>query len=375
MPAATATTDAPVRRSPVVKYPKHSPLRAELVRRVDAYFEETGTSRSGGWRIALKAVVILSWYVGSWVFLVFAAVTWWQVLLGTLSIGLAAAGVGFAVQHDGGHGASSQRKLGNRLAAYGLDLLGGSSYVWSFKHNIIHHQFTNVDGVDDDLEAEPFLRMTEGQSHHWFHRFQHLYFWMAYAWLPPKWHFWDDFASVITGRVGSQTIPRPKGFDLFALFGFKAFFITFAFVIPLMLHPWWAVLGVYAVASAVIGITLATVFQLAHCLEEAEFVPIPAEGERLERPWAEHQLATTVDFAPHNTFLTWYLGGLNYQVEHHLFPGISHVHYPAIRRIVESVCAEAGVEHKSNPTFLGALASHRRYLKRMGRAVAPAAAA
>lgn len=350
-----------------VKFPSHSDLRAALVGRVDAYFEGGRKSPHGGPRLWIKTAILLAWWISSYVALTFLADTWWQVLAAATSLGFAVAGIGFNIQHDGGHGSYASRPWCNRITAWTLDLVGGSSYVWRFKHNLLHHHYTNVDGIDDDLEAGPFLRLAPEKPRYWFHRFQHLYMWPLYLFLPIKWQWHDDFRTLLAGRIGRQAIPRPRGWTLFGLLAGKMLFYGWAVVLPLTLHPVGIVLGVYAFVCLIAGVTLATVFQLAHCVEEAEFDSPPEAGERLPRPWAEHQLATTVDFCPGNRFLSWYLGGLNFQVEHHLFPKISHVHYPAIERIVREVCSDRGVRHRSHATLAGALASHLRHMKKMGR--------
>ena len=356
-----------------VKYPPHSPLRAELQRRVEAHFRGKSFGPEGGLRLGLKSGLILAWWLGSYLLLVFWAHGFWQVSLLAASLGLAVAGIGFNIQHDGGHGSCSRRRLGNRLSSLALDLMGGSSYFWHFKHNVLHHHFTNVDGVDDDLQAGPLLRLAEGQRRRWFHRFQHWYIWLLYAFLPPKWQLYDDWSTLATGRIGDQPVPRPRGWDLGLLFLGKVVFVTWAFAVPLTMHSVGSVLLVYSFCALVTGVTLGTVFQLAHCVEEAGFSRIPARDERMARAWAEHQLATTVDFAPGNRWLTWYLGGLNFQVEHHLFPRVSHIHYRALAPVIRSVCVEFRVPHHSHETMWGALRSHVRYLKRMGRrSLAPA---
>jgi len=194
-----------------------------------------------------------------------------------------------------------------------------------------------------------------------------LYIWVLYVFLPPKWHWWDDFKALVTGRVGRQPMPRPRARMLLVLFAGKILFLGWALVLPMLLHPVVNVLLIYAFVSLVTGVTLGTVFQLAHCVEEAEITPLPATNERMPRSWAEHQLATTTNFCPRNRILSWYLGGLNYQVEHHLFPRISHVHYPALSPIVREVCAESGIQHMSHDNLGRALLSHIRFLKRLGR--------
>lgn len=351
-----------------VKYPPHSPLRQRLIRAVDAYFRGRRIEPRGGGRMLLKSGLILGWWLASYLLLVFWADSAALVVLLATSLGLAVAGVGFNIQHDGGHGAYSSRKIGNRLSALTLDLMGGSSYMWHFKHNILHHHYTNVEGVDDDLEAGVMLRLSSGQRRRWFHRFQHLYIWALYAFLPPKWQFWDDWRGLVLGRIGDHPIPRPGRRDLAILVLGKLFFLGWVFALPLAIHPVGSVLAVYALCALVLGVTLGTVFQLAHCVEEAGFSPIPEQPQRMDHSFVEHQLRTTVDFAPRNRFLNWYTGGLNFQVEHHLFPRICHIHYPAVAEIVQSVCAEAHIPHLSHDTLSSALGSHVRYLKRMGRA-------
>src|SRR5262249_11376721 len=138
--------------------------------------------------------------------------------------------------------------------------------------------------------------------------------------------------------------------------------------LPLLLHSVWAVLLVYATASFVQGVALSIVFQLAHCVEEAAF-PLPrTDTGRMETAWAVHQVETTVDFARGSWLLSWFIGGLNFQVEHHLFPQICHVHYPALSRLVEETCNEFGVRYSAQVTFLAGVVSHFRWLRRMGMA-------
>ena len=359
---AAATAPSPV------KFPPHSTLREALTRRVDAYFAETGKPRTGGVGMVLKSAILLVWASSSYLALVFLVETWWQAGIAAASMGVAVAGIGFNIQHDGAHGSYSRGRWGNRLAAWTLDVIGGSSYLWHCKHNVLHHHFTNVSGVDDDLQAEPFLRLEPRQPRYWFHRFQHFYVWPLYAVIPPKWQWYDDFKQLVTARIGDQPIPRAKGWVLAGFFIGKAAFVAWAIVLPFALHPPGAVVLTYAVICLVMGVTMGTVFQLAHCIEEAEFEDRPAANERLTRSWAEHQLATTVDFSPRSRVLCWYLGGLNFQVEHHLFPKISHRHYPALAPLVRDVCAASGVPHRSHPTVWKALASHVRHMRRLGRA-------
>jgi linoleoyl-CoA desaturase len=334
-----------------------------LRRRVDEYFRTTGLPVRGLKRMYVKTVVHLAAFAGIYALLVFAAATAWQAVLLSVLLGLVVAGIGFNIQHDASHGAYSRSRRVNRLLALTLDLMGGSSYVWRTKHNRLHHTSPNVPDRDDDIDIGFLGRLSPAQRRLPPHRFQHLYLWILYGFLPAKWLLFDDFLAIAKGRIGSSPMKRPGPGSLAVLLAGKAVFLALAFVVPMLLHPVWTVLACYAIASMTLGLTLSVVFQLAHCVEEAEF---PAEdGE--EADFARRQLASTVNFAPGNPVLTWLLGGLNHQVEHHLFPKVCHVHYPALSRIVRDLCEEAGIRYRSNRTFLGAVASHYRWLWRMGR--------
>ena len=185
-----------------------------------------------------------------------------------------------------------------------------------------------------------------------------------------KWHLIDDFYQISMGRIGTHKIPRPKGKDLAVFIGGKVVFTSLAFVIPMLLHPWYDVLFVYVTAAFVSGVVLSVVFQLAHCVGEAEF-PVPIHGaggtERMETDWAVHQVQTTVDFSRRNPVLCWFLGGLNFQIEHHLFHKICHIHYPALSKLVEEACNEFGLKYAEHKTIFSAINSHFRWLVEMGR--------
>jgi linoleoyl-CoA desaturase len=338
----------------------------EVRRRVDDYFGATGRRRRDGWQMYVKTAVFLGGFAASYVLLVFAAQTWWHGLPLAVLLGLSAAGTGFNVQHDGGHQAYSTSPWVNKFMAMTLELIGGSSYLWKWKHVVFHHAYVNLTGHDTDIDLGILARLTPHQPRRAYHRWQHLYLWPLYGLLAMKWQLLDDFRKLITARISTQRFPRPKGRELLIFAGGKVIFFTLAFGIPLQFHSAGAVLVFYAIASVVTGMVLSVVFQVAHCVEEAEF-PLPrADSGRVDRPWAVHQAETTVDFARHSGVATWLLGGLNFQIEHHLFPRISHVNYPAISTVVEATCREFGIPYAAHTSFRGGIASHFRWLRRMG---------
>jgi linoleoyl-CoA desaturase len=355
------------------RFAPHTPLRAELNQAVDAYFERTGLERTGEGKMVLKSCIIFTWAALSYGFLLLWASTWWQAGLLCVSLGLALAGVGFSVMHDGNHGSYSRRRWLGKLAGGAIDLLGGSAYVWIQKHNVLHHTYTNIDGYDDDIEIKPFLRMAEGHPRYWFHRFQWFYWVPLFTFFTTKWVLVDDFLSLATGKVGGHPFARPKGWDLVQLLAGKVSFVIYAIVIPLNFIPVVPYVIGYFFTSTVWGVTMGMVFQLAHAVETVDFEDAAVTEQY--QPWVEHQLATTTDFARNNPFLTWYLGGLNFQVEHHLYPRISHLHYPALSEIVREVAGRHGITPHDFPSLSSALLSHLRYLYRMGHPAPVSAAA
>ena len=355
-----------------LKFAPDGGFQRELRRRVEAFIRREGIQERDCPRMYLKTAAILGLFALSYVLLVFFARNAWQALPLALLLGLAIAQIGFNIMHDGGHRAYSDRAWVNKLMAMTLDLVGGSSYVWRWKHAVFHHMYVNIDGHDTDIELGIFGRLGPGQRRHAIYRWQQWYLWPLYGVTAIKWHVYDDFRDVITGRMGVNRFPRPRGVDLAVFVGGKLAFLVLAFGLPLLFHGFWVVALYYTVSVAVTGLVLSVVFQLAHTVEEAAFSPDPPSG-RIAGPWAVHQVAATVDFARGDRLVSWLVGGLNFQIEHHLFPTLCHVNYPAIAPIVEATCREYGVPYAANPTFRAAVASHFRWLKRMGAAEAAVA--
>jgi linoleoyl-CoA desaturase len=351
---------------PTLKFSDRSEFLSVLRQRVDDYFCTTGQPRRDCPQIYVKTAIILSWFATSYAMLIFLASTWWQAIPLAISTGLAMAAVGFNIQHDGGHRAYSDNPWVNKLAALTLDLLGGSSYVWDRKHNSIHHTYANITGYDDDINIGFLGRLSPHQRRLKFHRLQHFYLWLLYGLMTIKWQVYDDFRDVLKGQIDGHRFVRPAGWNLMVFIVGKLVFFSLALMIPMLLCEFSAVLFCYAVAAFVQGVTLSVVFQLAHCVEDADFpMPDPETG-RVENDWAVHQVETTVNFATRNRFVAWLTGGLNFQIEHHLFPRICHVNYPAISRLVEDTCREFEIEYAVHETLFAGVASHFQWLRRMG---------
>lgn len=318
--------------------------------------------------MVLKTVVILATMIGSYAAILSNRFSAWEMLGLAMLLGFAIAGMGFSIAHDALHGAYSHRPLVNRVLGLSFDLVGANSYMWRITHNVIHHTYTNITGVDEDLSVSPLLRLSPDAEHKWFHRWQHLYGWAAYGLATLNWFFVKDYWQFLKRDLGPYQDKKHAFSAWLTLVVTKLFCIGYMLVLPwLVLDLAWWQIGIGFVAMHVVaGIVMGVIFQLAHVAEGVEY-PMPASDGRMTEQWAIHQMRTTTDFAHGNRALSWFIGGLNYQVEHHLFPQVCSVHYPALSKIVSQVAAETGVPYHNTPTLRAAIASHYRTLKRLGQ--------
>ena len=358
---------ADAKRAAKVSFDKGGAFIDETRRDVEQYLADDGTRVKALLLLWTKAPLAGALTFGSWAVLMFARP---QPIIGFLCLGglvLGALLTAFCVQHDANHGAYFRRRRYNHLLGWTADaLLGFSSYAWRVKHNVAHHTYTNVDGFDDDARQVPVARFAPSQEAKSWYRFQHFYIWPLYTLMGLRLQLLGDIAAFTRGRIGESALRTPRGWDLVGAIAGKAIFVTWAIAIPLLVYPWWAVLLAYLGFAMVTSLIMATTFQLAHCVEEASFPS--AEELRAVRPsWAVHEVETTVNFCPRNPVLTWLLGGLNFQIEHHLFPRVPHTHYPHIAQIVQRNCARHGVRYTSQPSLRAAVRSHFLHLRAMGQ--------
>ena len=346
-----------------------SNFHQELKKRVNNYFEQNNISATGNWSLYFKAILFWTLYVALYVHVVFFTPdNNWIALGECLLMGGLTAAIGFNVMHDGGHGSFSKSKFWNKIAAYSVNALGASGIMWNNKHNIIHHTYTNIDGVDDDIEIKPMLRMCETQKKYKIHKYQHIYVWFLYTLLLIIWVFMTDYKKYFRKKVGVVPIKKMSSFDHFAFWIAKVGYMIMMVILPIYMVGFVSWLVGFLILSMFAGFVLSIVFQLAHTVEHTSF-PEPIEGTKdIENEWAIHQLETTANFATKNKLISWLVGGLNFQIEHHLFPRISHVHYPQISKIIKETCEEFNVKYIEFKRMRQAVVSHTLHLKRMGTA-------
>jgi linoleoyl-CoA desaturase len=365
-------------RTRTVTFPNRDAVRftEEVKREVDAYFREGGRSDKATPAMVAKTVLLLGGSLGLYLLILFGGLGPWPMLGLAVLLGVGVAGVGFAVSHDALHGAYSANPTVNKLLGLSFDLFGANGYMWKITHNVIHHTYTNIHGVDEDLSVSPLLRLSPEAPVKRIHRWQHLYAFAAYSTSTLFWVFVKDYKYFLQKDLGPyENKKHPRG-EVLSMLAMKLVYYGWAIVLPLLLLevPWWqfgiGFLAMHLTAGTILGI----VFQLAHVVEGTEH-PLPDEQGAMEAAWMVHEMETTSNFARSNRLLSWYVGGLNFQVEHHLFPRVCSVHYPAISRIVEAVALRHGVAYNAQPTFRAAVRSHYVMLRRFGKETLEAARA
>ncbi len=339
-----------------------------LKSRVNQYFVDKGISKYANAEMVIKTIFILSVVVGSWTWLIVGAPNLVVFYLLWAILGVFTAFVGLNICHDAIHGAYSTNATVNKTLGFLFNIAGANAYMWSIMHNIAHHTYTNIEGMDEDIESVPLLRMSPHQKLKKVHRHQYWYAFLLYGFATLSWVFIKDYKKFFQKNIGNYDNKTHPPVEYFNLFFFKAVHYVLYIVIPFVFieQSFLAILGGFLLMHFFEGLTLAIVFMLAHIVEGLDF-PLPDDKGSIENAWAIHQVNTTADFARKNPFANYFCGGLNFQVEHHLFPKICHVHYTKLSEIVKNTCEEFNIPYHESKTFFGAIGSHIRLLKQLGR--------
>lgn len=341
-----------------------------LKKRVDTYFEEKGISKQGNAKLYTKSVVLLLMYLVPFIAMLIYAPAFWPSMLLWFIMGIGVAGIGMSVMHDANHGAYSANDRVNYWMGNTLNLLGGSTFNWKLQHNIMHHTYTNISGMDDDIQDRLVLTFSPHTEKKKFHRYQWIYAFAFYGLMTFYWVALKDFIQFhyYTKKGVNPNRPKDNRNAIIRIAIMKVAYFFALIVVPIVFFslPILTVITGFLLMHFVAGFILTLVFQLAHTVEGTEH-PLPNEHGVIENDWAIHQMETTQNFSPKSKVISWYVGGLNYQVEHHLFPRVSHVHYPNIAHIVKQTAEEYGVPYKVSPTFAQAIGTHIAALKKFGR--------
>jgi linoleoyl-CoA desaturase len=336
---------------------------------VHDYFHDNGISTKGNLHMTIQTITMLSFYLIPFILILAVPMPLWLALLLIVLAGIGKAGTGMCVMHDAAHGSYSHKDWINRMFSATMYLLGSNVLNWKIQHNYLHHTYTNIGGYDQDIGSKGPIRLSQSAPIKKIHKYQYIYAFFFYGFMTIS-KLIRDFSQLAEfikkGIIRKQQLNPAYEYGklviikllyLFAFIGFPILFTSFG---------WWQVVLGFIIMHWTAGLILSTVFQMAHVVEGLEQLQPNGEGI-IESGWAEHELRTTSDFARNNLFLNYYIGGLNFQIEHHLFPHICHIHYINIAPIVERTAKEFGLSYHLKPTLKSALYSHCRKLKELGR--------
>ncbi|NOT74367.1 MAG: acyl-CoA desaturase [Cyclobacteriaceae bacterium] len=343
---------------------------ATLNKRVNEYFTRNKLAKHANGEMIVKTVFMFSLYFVPYALIVSGVVTGTLALiLSVVVMGLGLSGIGLSIMHDANHSAYSKKDWVNSLLGYSMNLIGANAFNWKMQHNVLHHTYTNVHEEDEDISPRGVLRLTPHSDWKRIHKYQHIYAWFLYGLMTIVWLFFKDFVRIYNYQTNGMAKKHKINIvrEWIILIGSKIGYISYIFIIPIVFTSlaWWQIISGVVMMHYIAGFILAIIFQPAHVIEGTEF-PLPDENNSLENNWAIHQLLTTTNFGNRSRWFSWYVGGLNFQIEHHLFPHICHVHYRKISSIVKETALEFGLPYKSARTFMGALAGHARLLKQLG---------
>lgn len=343
-----------------------------LNKRVRAYFKENKISKYANTTMVIKTIVMFSIYLVPLTLLLTATVTnFWLIFLMYIIMGFGMAGVGLSVMHDANHGAYSKKESVNKWLGRVINIVGGYALNWKIQHNVLHHSYTNVHEYDEDISTIGLLRFSPDEKWKPIHKYQYLYAWFFYGLMTVMWMTTKDFQQLKRYKDKDLLKMYNQSYkaNLIKLIGSKIFYYTLTIILPIIILPiswYWIVLFVL-IMHYIAGFILGIVFQPAHVMPETDFVKAP-ETLHIENNFAIHQMETTSNFAPKSKIFAWYVGGLNFQVEHHLFPNICHVHYKKLSKIVKATAEEFNVPYNTHKTFLKAVYYHAKMLKQLGKA-------
>lgn len=282
--------------------------------------------------------------------------------------GFGMAGIGMGVMHDAIHGSYSKNKKINKILGYSFNLIGANSTIWKIQHNVLHHTYTNIDAADDDLNSPFFLRFSPHAKHYWVHQFQHIYIWFFYGISTISWITTKDFVRLKRYKeMGFLNKKHEYEKTLISMIGWKLLYYSYALILPMIMLPfsWGLILLAFISMHFVTGILVSVVFQIAHIMPNTDF-PLPNDQGVIDDNWYGHQLATTSNFSPKSSILFWLIGGLNYQVEHHVLPDVCHVHYKDLTKIVSDTAQEFGMPYHVKKSMFHAICAHTKMLRMLG---------
>ncbi len=342
---------------------------ATLRKNVNDYFKEKGISSKGNFKMIFKSIIMMSIYFAPFIVMLTVPLLGWTIFPLSIAMGIGMAGIGMSVMHDAVHGSFSKKGWLNKLIGTSIYFIGGNPFNWKIQHNILHHTYTNIEGFDEDIEPKAALRLSKHTPLKKIHRFQYIYAFFLYSLMSISRTFKDMGQLIKYNKTG---LTRQNGStptrEMIRLVLTKVAYLIIIIGLPLIFSgfSWWLILLGFLLMHLTAGLFMSVVFQMAHLVEDAQ-QPLPDEKGIIDNEWTIHELETTANFGRKSRLLAWLIGGLNFQIEHHLFPNVCHIHYKAIAPIVERTAKEHGLRYNENRTFFSAIGSHIRMLRALGK--------
>lgn len=330
-----------------------------LKRRVEEHLQSKHIGGDSLLMFMKTALVIIGWAVSYY----FSMIQGW--IVAALFLGFFHSHIGISIGHDATHGAYSKKSSISEFFAKAFDVMAASTVVWQHQHNIGHHPHSNIDEDEqydpDSRSGAPMVRLSPNQPWRPYHRYQHYYIWPLIAGMSLKWYL-NDIRALVRRKYMTIEFFEVLSSDIVSVAFWKSFFLLYGVLVPFMFHPWWRASAIITILVMVVSYYTVLMFAVNHLTDVSEF---PNKSWQT-RDWAKLQVLTSTNFANDSTLWTWLSGGLNFQIEHHLFPSLCHVHLAEIAPIVKKTCEEYKVQYVTFPSYFAAFYGHYKHLKQLG---------
>lgn len=351
--------------------PNKDQFSTVLRKRMNDYFKQNNISRYGNWEMYLKTALAAIFWSTTYYFILNSpevGIGKWGVFALFVFLGFINIFIAFNISHDACHNAYSSKPWVNQLMSYSLDFVGGNSYLFRQMHNV-HHAFVNIHGIDVTMETHGLFRFTPHEKWLWYHRFQHIYTPILYMLAGVQWSILKDFKwFFLEDSIGNNKNIKHPAKEYLILFITKAIYFGLTLGLPMYFLPYspgfiilcWFGLQIPS------SLTFALIFQATHVYEGTHY-PMPDEEGNIENNYAIHVVETTADFSRQSRIGNFLMGAINIHVIHHILPGICHVHYPKLTKILIKTCDDFGLKYKEHMTFPQAMKSHIKMLHTLSK--------
>ena len=262
------------------------------------------------------------------------------------------------LMHSGNHASSSPYPIVNRIISYCMDLGGASSLIWRHEHQLSHHLYTNIIGKDNDCDiGNPIIRLHPHIKHRWWHRYQLPILFLGMTFGLYKWIF-AEFYTLYSRKIGSVNMKYPTKIDFIINIIFKIFFLVSFIFLPTYYFGFKQAMILLFIRQSITSLVIENIFIVNH-------IQPSLHSHNSEIHWSINQIKTSCNWSSNSRFFNWFTGGLNNQIEHHLFPTMNPYLYTRISPIVKNTCKKHHIPYNDFPTFWDAWISMIKFIHRL----------